>query len=63
VSASLRAADGKALVIDAFDHHTGFTGWLKSRGFSASRPLFRMRRGPRLAGEPGERAILGPEFG
>jgi GNAT superfamily N-acetyltransferase len=72
VSASLRAADGRALVIDAFDRHRGFTGWLQSRGFSASRPLFRMRRAGHPGGRGGdaeahgassERAILGPEFG
>ena len=71
VSASLPAADGKAVVIDAFDRHTGFTEWLKSRGFVASRPLFRMRRKPRHGAGGGshkphgafaERAILGPEF-
>jgi len=72
VSASLRAADGRAVVVDAFDRHRGFTGWLRSRGFTASRPLFRMRRalpGARRVGHAdthgasGERAILGPEFG
>jgi GNAT superfamily N-acetyltransferase len=63
VSASLRAADGKAVVVDAFDRHSGFSGWLQSRGFSASRPLFRMCRGTRHDGETHERAIMGPEFG
>lgn len=72
VGPSLVAADGKAVVVDAFDRHTGFTDWLRSRGFSASRPLFRMcRAGQRGAwagsgdGHRGnaERAILGPEFG
>jgi GNAT superfamily N-acetyltransferase len=72
VSASLRAAEARAVVVDAFDRHTGFTDWLRSRGFSAARPLFRMcRAGQRGAwagtdrGDRGlaERAILGPEFG
>jgi GNAT superfamily N-acetyltransferase len=72
VSASLRAADGRGLVIDAFDRHRGFTGWLQSRGFSASRPLFRMRRPARhpagaVEDAPHdalhECAILRPEFG
>lgn len=72
VSASLLAAEGKAVVVDAFDRHAGFTGWLRSRGFAASRPLFRMRRAgdageqvthARANGEFAERAILGPEFG
>ena len=71
VSASLRAADGRAVVVDAFDRHRGFTDWLRSRGFTASRPLFRMRRALQGAqrgghagphGASGERAILGPEF-
>jgi GNAT superfamily N-acetyltransferase len=72
VSASLLAVEGRAAVVDAFDRHGGFTGWLATRGFAASRPLFRMRRsdrdGGRLAhaqarGGFAERAILGPEFG
>jgi hypothetical protein len=69
VSASLRATDGKALVIDAFDRHRGFTSWLKSLGFNASRPLFRMRRSARHSGKDDpdgalhQRAIMGPEFG
>ena len=71
VSASLRAAEGRAVVVDAFDSHTGFTDWLQTRGFKASRPLFRMRHSARhgratLSEPPGalhEHAILGPEFG
>jgi GNAT superfamily N-acetyltransferase len=78
VSAALGAADAKAVVVDAFDRHADFTAWLRSQGFTASRPLFRMRRQPRTTAagehrrtEPGlgppstfaERAILGPEFG
>jgi GNAT superfamily N-acetyltransferase len=69
VSASLLAAEGKAVVVDAFDRHEGFTEWLRNRGFAASRPLFRMRRHPgSSSGEAprerhAERAILGPEFG
>ena len=71
VSAALAAAEGRAVVVDAFDRHTGFTGWLASQGFSAARPLFRMCR----AGDRGawkgtdekhpsiqECAIFGPEF-
>ena len=71
VSASLAAAEGHAVVVDAFDRHTDFTGWLGGHGFSAARPLFRMCR----AGDRGawtgnaddhspikERAIFGPEF-
>jgi hypothetical protein len=71
LSASLLAAEGRAVAVDAFDHHPGFTGWLRSRGFSAQRPLFRMRRAAHQGGDVGadgshpahERAILGPEFG
>lgn len=62
VSASLSAAEGRAVVVDAFDRHSGFTGWLQSRGFGASRPLFRMRRSG-WHHETHERAIMGPEFG
>jgi len=71
VSAALLAADGRAVAVDAFDRHADFTEWLHSRGFAASRPLFRMRRvsrsGSSRAEAPraglDERAILGPEFG
>ena len=68
VSASLSAAEGRAVVVDAFDRHSGFSDWLRSRGFSASRPLFRMRRSGRVENDErpdavDARAILGPEFG
>ena len=72
VRAALAAAEGRAVVVDAFDRHTGFTAWLGSHGFNASRPLFRMcRAGDRGAwagrddvhGSLQERAIFGPEFG
>lgn len=68
VSASLSAAEGRAVVVDAFDRHSGFSDWLRSRGFSASRPLFRMRRSGRVDNDERPdaveaRAILGPEFG
>lgn len=71
LSASLVAAEGRAVAVDAFDRHRAFTEWLRSRGFTAQRPLFRMRRASRPGGEAAtdgsptvhERAILGPEFG
>jgi GNAT superfamily N-acetyltransferase len=72
VGASLRAAAGKAVVVDAYDRHSWFAEWLLNRGFNASRPLFRMRHpvrhGARAAsrkpnGTLHELAILGPEFG
>jgi GNAT superfamily N-acetyltransferase len=68
VNASLRAAEARAVVVDAFDRHAGFTDWLRSRGFGAARPLFRMCRGAWAGNGQGhrglsERAILGPEFG
>ena len=71
VSASLVAAEGRAVAVDSFDRHSGFTDWLRSRGFTAQRPLFRMRRAPRKGVDAltnsfqtiQERAILGPEFG
>ena len=49
VSAALAAAEGRAVVVDAFDRYSRFTGWLVSHGFTASRPLFRMQRQPRTS--------------
>ena len=72
VAGALLAAEGRPVVVDAFDRHGGFTAWLRKRGFSVSRPLFRMRRAAREGAHAGrsgpegavtERAILGPEFG
>ena len=68
--ASLAAALGRAVVVDAFDTESWFAAWLQDCGFSAERPLFRMCR-PARHGCPGDRvdvgcreiAILGPEFG
>ena len=71
LSAALAASEGRAVVVDAFDRYSRFTGWLVSHGFTASRPLFRMcRPGTRGAwtghdegrGPCLQRAILGPEF-
>jgi ribosomal protein S18 acetylase RimI-like enzyme len=71
VTAALHASDLRAVVLDVFDSHTGFSAWVRECGFAAQRPLFRMRR---PAGQPGpstqgrshsslvEFAILGPEF-
>lgn len=71
VSASVMAAEGRAVAVDSFDRHSAFTDWLRRRGFSAQRPLFRMRRAAQQGGRTAtdgshifhERAILGPEFG
>jgi GNAT superfamily N-acetyltransferase len=72
VGVSLVAANGHAVVVDAFDRYGDFGEWLRNHGFSAARPLFRMcRPGTRGAWpgsderrpSPDERAILGPEFG
>jgi GNAT superfamily N-acetyltransferase len=69
VTAALHAAEGRAVVVDSYDRHGGFSDWLRSAGFNASRPLFRMRRPARdggseeTRGSSDERAILGPEFG
>jgi hypothetical protein len=60
---------GKAVVVDAYDDREEFTAWLRSSGFEAQRPLYRMRRPGAVAATRGERtpltefAILGPEFG
>ncbi|HET7697634.1 MAG TPA: GNAT family N-acetyltransferase [Vicinamibacterales bacterium] len=67
VSASLAAAHGRGVVVDAFDRHAGFAAWLRSRGFDGARPLFRMcragTRGAWTGHDEQEHAILGPEFG
>ena len=72
VSAALAAAEGRAVVVDAFDRYPRFTGWLGSQGFAASRPLFRMCHladgmawpaHDRGSSDVQERAIFGPEFG
>lgn len=72
VTAALPGAEGRAVVIDAFDSRGVFTGWLKSCGFRVERPLFRMcRPGAGRATETRNRqtsglrefAIFGPEFG
>ncbi len=71
VGASLREANGRAVVVDAYDRHGEFTEWLQTRGFYAARPLFRMRRPARHGratrrtpnGALQECAILGPDFG
>ena len=44
VGASLREAAGRAVIVDAYDGHDEFIEWLQTRGFYATRPLFRMRR-------------------
>ncbi len=69
VTAALHHADGKPVVVDAYDEHEEFTAWLGASGFEAQRPLYRMRRPGSVAATPGVRApltefaILGPEFG
>jgi hypothetical protein len=70
LAAALAHAAGRDVVVDAFDDHAWFTGWLGSLGFMPQRPLFRMRRVPagsaadarRVTGQLTEYAILGPEF-
>jgi GNAT superfamily N-acetyltransferase len=71
VSAALQAASAVAVTVDAVDAYPEFAGWLGDAGFTAERPLFRMRRPPadasaRQGARPpsplAERAILGPEF-
>jgi GNAT superfamily N-acetyltransferase len=71
VAAALASAGSRAVVVDAFDSHDLFTKWLRTRGFQAQRPLYRMcRRAGKVATSIGiqiqpalvEFAILGPEF-
>ena len=71
VSAGLRAAGDRSVVVDAFDGHTEFTAWLATQGFVVQRPLYRMCRPSEAGGSmlsrapavPGEVAIFGPDFG
>lgn len=65
----LANAEGRAVVVDAFDARTRFTAWLHAAGFSAERPLFRMCRPGRESSNAGglprlrdQYAILGPDF-
>jgi GNAT superfamily N-acetyltransferase len=70
VGAAAAGAEGRAVVIDAFDARTGFATWLRDCGFRVERPLFRMQRagsgGASYTPSPGEGhleyAIFGPEF-
>ena len=71
VSAAVRAAGDRPIVIDAFDSRKTFSGWLGDNGFQVQRPLFRMSRPGRARQSAVEDtirpplfefAILGPEF-
>jgi ribosomal protein S18 acetylase RimI-like enzyme len=64
VQAALGAVGARPVAIDAFDAHRPFAAWLAASGFTAQRPLFRMRlsRSTERAVTGGEVAILGPEF-
>ena len=65
-SSAITASAEHACVIDAYDAYEGFTAWLRTAGFEAQRPLYRMRRGaaPLTHRAPPltEFAIMGPEF-
>ncbi len=70
VAAALASAEGRPVVVDAFDVRESFTAWLRAAGFRAERPLFRMRTAPATAAagvmgspSPREHAIFGPDFG
>jgi hypothetical protein len=68
VSAGLRAAGNRSVVVDSFDDRRDFTAWLADQGFVVQRPLYRMCR-PAADGrryvprDRGEFAIFGPDFG
>jgi GNAT superfamily N-acetyltransferase len=69
VASASSSADGRAVVVDAFDECRGFTGWLQGSGFRIERPLFRMCRpqgtdrwNVREDTSSREYAIFGPEF-
>ena len=64
VRRALDGLDGGA-VIDAAEHQTAFTDWLKRSGFAYQRPYIRMLRG---RAEPVDKtgyvfAVAGPELG
>jgi GNAT superfamily N-acetyltransferase len=70
VGAALRQAAPRPAVIDAFDSRETFAAWLRSAGFQAQRPLYRMcrpigarvREDVQVCSDLIEFAILGPEF-
>jgi GNAT superfamily N-acetyltransferase len=71
VTAAIRAAPEHPIMVDAVDNYATFSDWLRTCGFEAERPLFRMQRppadgsGPRFTRRtslPAERAVLGPEL-
>jgi GNAT superfamily N-acetyltransferase len=70
LASALRAAGGRAVMIDAFNSRKTFVGWLAACGFEAERPLYRMCRPGRLPFNVNDHraeglsafAILGPEF-
>jgi GNAT superfamily N-acetyltransferase len=66
VSSAIAEVRDRPVVIDAYDAHGSFSDWLRSIGFHAERPLFRMARGEnrkRPNAALREFAIFGPEFG
>jgi ribosomal protein S18 acetylase RimI-like enzyme len=71
VTAAIHAAPEQPIMVDAVDDYATFSNWLRTCGFEAQRPLFRMQRPPadgsgarfrRWTSLPAERAVLGPEF-
>ena len=70
VAAALAFADGRSVVIDAFDAEREFIDWLRACGFAGERPLYRMRWSPATVSAAGtaqaassrEFAIFGPDF-
>ena len=71
VTAAIHAAPEQPVMVDAVDDYATFSNWLRTCGFKAERPLFRMQRPPadgsaarftRRTSLPAERAVLGPEL-
>jgi GNAT superfamily N-acetyltransferase len=65
VTSAIADAPDRPVVIDAYDTQEPFSRWLRSSGFRAERPLFRMSRGSMAtARSPSleEFAIFGPDF-
>ena len=64
VSAAMQGLGGRAVVMDVPDTQTGMKEWLFSHGFAVQRPLLRMFRGKKIAGDPSRLyAAAGPDLG
>jgi GNAT superfamily N-acetyltransferase len=65
MSSAIADLPSRPAVIDVYDSRAAFVAWLRSIGFAAERPLFRMSRGrmAKARSDYQEYAIFGPDFG